>query len=124
MRMGARSRRGSSDNLIFLEKGNHVPNTPNDPLFGTSQEPIAAARKGAAVVPSDNNNLSNVTSSLIVTIGTGGTGMTVIYADGTEQTPVLVPLAPGTTIQLFMQVKRVMATGTALGTGGGIVAQW
>lgn len=97
--------------------------TAIDPFFATNVEPITAARKGKAVTPSDTADLSNVTSGLIVTVGTGGTALAVIYADGSDQEAVTIPLAPGTH-QLNIQVRRVLMTGTALGTGGGVVAQW
>lgn len=100
-----------------------MPKTAHDPFFATNVEPLTAARNGAAVTPSDTADLVQVTSSLIVTIGTGGTGITVIYANGSDQQPVTIPLAVGTW-QLQLQVRRVTATGTALGTGGGIVALW
>jgi hypothetical protein len=98
--------------------------TAIDPLFGTSRDPISAARKAAVVTPSDTVDLANVTSSLIVTIGSGGTGIAVIFANSlTDVEAVTIPLAPGT-YQLQVQVRRVMATGTALGTGGGVTALW
>jgi hypothetical protein len=98
--------------------------TAKDPLFGTTTEPVSAARMGVAVTPSDTTDLAQVTSSLIVTIGTGGTGITVLYANQPlDSNPVTIPLAVGT-YQLQMQVRRIMASGTSLGTGGGIVAQW
>jgi hypothetical protein len=94
-----------------------------DPLFGTTTEPLTAARSGAAVTPNDTQDLAQVTSSLIVTIGAGGAGITVIYANGSDQQAVTIPMAPGT-YQLSAQIRRVMATGTSLGTGGGVTAQW
>lgn len=98
--------------------------TAKDPFFGTNSEPISAARNGVAVTLSDTSDLSFVTSSLIVTIGTGGSAIAVLYANmALDSAPVTIPLVPGT-YQLQMQVRRVMATGTSLGTGGGIVAQW
>jgi hypothetical protein len=100
-----------------------MPKTAKDPFFGTTVEPISAARQGAAVTPSDTTDLAQVTSSLIVTVGTGGTGIAVIFANGSDQQAVTIPLAPGS-YQLSAQVRRVMATGTALGTGGGVVALW
>jgi len=100
-----------------------MPKTATDPFFATNAEPLTAGRNGVAVTPSDNNDLANVTSSLIVTIGAGGTGIAVIYANASDQQPVTISLSVGT-YQLNMQVRRVMATGTALGTGGAIVAQW
>ena len=98
--------------------------TATDPFFATNAEPVTAGRKGAVVTPSDTADLPYVTSSLIVTTGAGATGIAVIFADGTDQQPVTIPLAPSNTIQLNMQVRRVMATNTALGTGGGVVACW
>jgi hypothetical protein len=98
--------------------------TASDPLFGTTVEPIEAARRGAVVTPSDTTDLTNVTSTLIVTIGSGGTGITVLFANSaTDIDTVLIMLGPGT-YQLNLQVRRVMATGTTLGTGGGVVALW
>lgn len=97
--------------------------TANDPFFGTTTEPITAARNAATVTPSDTQDLGFVTSSLIVTIGTGGTGIAVIPAGNQSDIPVTIPLAPGS-YQLQMQVRRVMATNTALGTGGAVIALW
>ncbi len=98
-----------------------------DPLKGTNNDPLMSGRHGAAVTPSDTNDLPHVTSSLIVAVGTGGTGITVVYADdgdgnAANQT-TFIPLTPGT-YQLYVQVRRVMATGTTLGTGGGVSASW
>ncbi|SHG91046.1 spike base protein, RCAP_Rcc01079 family [Bradyrhizobium erythrophlei] len=100
-----------------------MPKTAKDPLSGTTVEPIMAARNGAVVTPSDTEDLLNVTAGLIVTIGSGGTGIAVIFANGSDQQAVDIPLAVGT-YQFNMQVRRVMATGTVLGTGGGVVALW
>lgn len=98
--------------------------TAADPFFGTNVEPITAARRGAAVTPSDTEDLTHVTSSLIVTIGSGGTGIAVIFANSqTDAETVPISLAPGT-YQLNMQVRRVMSTGSTLGTGGGVTAFW
>jgi hypothetical protein len=98
--------------------------TAADPFFATNQEPITAARRGAAVTPNDTADLAQVTSSLIVTIGSGGTGITVIYANAqTDTETVFIPIAVGT-YQVNMQIRRVMATGTTLGTGGGVTALW
>lgn len=98
--------------------------TAVDPFFATNREPLAAARHGLAVTPSDTTDLPNVTSSLIVTIGAGGTGIAVIYANSlTDVETVTIPLAVGT-YQLSMQVRRIMATGTVLGTGGAVTALW
>jgi hypothetical protein len=101
-----------------------MPKTATDPFFATNIEPIEAARRGLAVTPSDTADLPSVTSSLIVTIGAGGTGITVIYAaSATDVETVTIPLSVGT-YQINAQVRRIMATNTALGTGGGVVAQW
>jgi hypothetical protein len=98
--------------------------TAADALMGTNIEPLAAARRGLTVAPSDTADLPNVTSSLIVTIGSGGTGITVLFANSlTDVDTVSIVLAPGT-YQLNLQVRRVMVTGTALGTGGGVTALW
>lgn len=98
--------------------------TAKDPFFGTTTEPVSAGRIGAAVTPNDTTDLAQVTSSLIVTIGSGGTGIAVLYANQPlDSSPVTIPLAVGTW-QIQMQVRRVLATGTSLGTGGGVVAQW
>ena len=98
--------------------------TAKDPFVATNNEPVSAGRMGAVVAPSDTADLAQVTSSLIVTIGSGGTGIAVLYAnEPRDSAPVTIPLTPGT-YQLQMQVRRVMATGTSLGTGGGVVAQW
>ncbi len=101
-----------------------MPKTALDPFFATNAEPLTAARKGAAVTPNDTADLAQVTSSLIVATGAGATGITVIFADGSDQQPVTIPLVPNDNVQLNLQVRRVMATGTALGTGGGVVALW
>lgn len=90
-----------------------------DPYFGLS----TGGRSLAAVTPSDTSDLPVVSTSLIVTIGSGGTGITVIAANAPDTAPVNVPLAVGTH-KLPLQVRRIMATGTALGTGGGVVALW
>jgi hypothetical protein len=100
-----------------------MPQSALDPYFATNSEPISAARKGAAVTPNDNADLAQVTSSLIVTIGSGGTGVAVIFANGSDQQAVTIPLTPGT-YQLNMQARRVMATNTNVGTGGGVTALW
>ena len=100
-----------------------MPKTALDPHFATTIEPITAARNAAAVSPSDTTDLAHVTSSLIVTIGSSGTGIAVIFANGADSQPVTIPLAPGS-YQFNMQVRRVMATGTTLGTGGGVTALW
>src|ERR1700726_104382 len=101
-----------------------MPKTANDAFFATNQEPIVAARRGLAVTPSDTVDLPNVTSSLIVVIGTGGTGITVIFANSaTDTDTVLIALGPGS-YQLNLQIRRVMNTGTTLGTGGGVTALW
>jgi hypothetical protein len=97
--------------------------TALDPFFATTTEPITAARNGAAVTPNDTQDLAQVTSSLIVTIGSGGTGVAVIFANGADSQAVTIPLAPGA-YQFNMQVRRVLATGTSLGTGGGVTALW
>lgn len=98
--------------------------TALDPFAGTTVEPVSAGRMGIAVTPSDTVDLANVTSSLIVTIGSGGSSIAVLYANQPlDSRPVTIPLAAGTW-QLQMQVRRIMATGTSLGTGGGVVAQW
>ncbi|MET4483028.1 hypothetical protein [Bradyrhizobium sp. F1.13.3] len=98
--------------------------TAIDPFFGTNNEPISAPRKGAVVTPSDSADLPFVTSKLIVTLGAGGTGIVVIFANGSDQQPVTIPLTAGQTYILEMQVRRVLATGTVLGTSGGVVALW
>jgi len=100
-----------------------MPKTALDPFFATNAEPLTAARKGAAVTPSDTQDLPYVTSALIVTIGTNGTGIAVLMADAPDTAPITIPLVPGT-YKLEIQVRRVMANGTALGTGGGVVALW
>jgi hypothetical protein len=97
--------------------------TASDPLFGTTIEPLTAARKGVAVTPNDNADLTAGTSSLIGTAGSGGTGIAVLFPDALDSAPVIIPLAPGS-YRLPLQVRRVMSTGTVLGTGGGVVATW
>jgi hypothetical protein len=98
--------------------------TALDPLFGTNIEPIEAARRGQVVTPSDTVDLPHVTSTLIVVIGTGGTGITVLFANSaTDVETVFIALGVGT-YQINLQVRRVMATGTSLGTGGAVTALW
>lgn len=101
-----------------------MPKTAADAFFATNQEPLVAARKGQAVTPNDTTDLPNVTSSLIVVIGTGGTGINVIFANSqTDVETVFIALGVGT-YQLNLQVRRVMTTGTVLGTGGAVTALW
>jgi hypothetical protein len=100
-----------------------MPKTAIDPFFATTQDPITAARQGAAVTPSDTADLAQVTSSVIVTIGSGGTGVAVIFANGADSQVVTIPLAPGS-YQFNAQIRRVMMTNTNLGTGGGVTALW
>jgi hypothetical protein len=98
--------------------------TAIDPFQSTTVEPVFAARNAVVVTPSDTADLARVTSGLIVTIGSGGTGIAVIFANDGDQNAVTIPLAVGS-YQFNMQVRRVMATGTNLGTsGGGVVALW
>lgn len=98
--------------------------TAKDPFVATNNEPVSAGRMGATVAPNDTTDLPQVTSSLMVTVGTGGSSIAVIYAaEPRDSAPVTIPLGVGTW-QLMMQVRRVMATGTSLGAGGGVVAQW
>jgi hypothetical protein len=98
--------------------------TAADALMGTNIEPVEAARRGLAVTPNDTADLPSVTSSLIVVIGSGGTGVTVIFANSqTDTDTVFIALGVGT-YQFNMQVRRIMATGTSLGTGGGVTALW
>lgn len=98
--------------------------TAVDPFFATNKEPLIAARRGLAVTPSDTTDLPQVTSSLIVTIGAGGTGINVIFANSqTDTDTVFIALVPGT-YQLNLQVRRIMATGTVLGTSGAVTALW
>ena len=99
-----------------------MPKTARDPFFATLMGPDVIAGRHAAVVTADpNNDLPAVTRSLIVTIGSGGTGLTVILADDADSQPVTIPLALGT-FQLNIQARRVSAA--TLGTGGAIVATW
>ena len=101
-----------------------MPKTALDPFFATSVEPVAAARYGKAVAPSDSTDLPQVSSSLVITIGSGGTGITVLFANaGVDTDTCFIPLAPGS-YQFSAQIRRVMATGTNLGSGGGVTALW
>jgi hypothetical protein len=100
-----------------------MPKTAVDPFFATSAEPIFAARTAKVITPDNNNDVAHVTSALLITIGTGGTGITVIFANGSDQDAVTIPLAVGT-YQLNAQIRRVLVTGTNLGTGGSVVAMW
>lgn len=102
-----------------------MPKTAIDPLFATQRDPASAGRHGKVVTPNDTNDLTNVSSSLILTTGSSATGVTVIFADDADSQTTLIPLPSGITVQLLMQVRRVMATGTNLGTGtSGVVASW
>jgi len=99
-----------------------MPKTARDPFFATVMTPDVIAGRHATVVTADpNNDLPAVTRSLIVTIGSGGTGITVIMADDADSQPVTIPLGLGT-FQLYLQVRRV--TAATLGTGGAVVAMW
>ena len=101
-----------------------MPKTASDPFLATTNGPITAARKAAVVTPNNTTDLGNVSSSLIVTIGTGGTGITVLFANSqTDTETVFIALGVGT-YQLNMQVRRIMSTGTSLGTNGGVTALW
>jgi hypothetical protein len=94
--------------------------TASDPYFGLA----TGGRNFEAVTPSDTSDLPVVTTWLIVTIGSGGTGITVLSANAqSDIAPVTIPLAVGTHT-LNLQVRRIMATGTSLGTGGGVTALW
>jgi hypothetical protein len=93
--------------------------TASDPYFGMN----TGGRLFAAVTPNDNADLAVVSTWLIVTIGTGGTGINVIGANASDNGAVFVPLAVGTH-RLDLQVRRVMATSTNVGTGGGVTALW
>lgn len=93
--------------------------TAQDPYFGLA----TGGRSIAAVTPSDTTDLATVSTLLIVTIGSGGTGIAVIPANAQTDIAVTIPLAVGT-YKLPIQVRRVMATGTSLGTGGGVTALW
>jgi hypothetical protein len=94
-----------------------MPKTASDPYFGLA----TGGRNFAAVTPSDTADLAVVSTWLIVTIGSGGTGIAVLSPNAPDTAPVTIPLAVGT-YKLPLQVRRVMATGTSLGTGGGVVA--
>lgn len=96
-----------------------MPKTALDPFFATNAEPLSSARKGAVVTPDPLNDLSNVTSSLLVTAAAAGT-LTVIMANDTDQQTVIIPVAIGTW-KLEIQVRRVTATSLAAGS---IVAFW
>jgi|GEM_PF-2812741 len=98
--------------------------TANDPLFATQRDPASAGRHGKVVSPSDTQDLANVTSSIIVTTGANATGIAVIFADDADSQITTIALPAGVTVQLLMQVRRVMNTGTALGTGGAAIATW
>ena len=93
--------------------------TATDPYFGLA----TGGRSFATITPSDNTDLPVVSTSLIVTIGSGGTGIAAIPANAPDTGAVTIPLAAGT-YRLPIQVRRVMATGTNLGTGGGVTALW
>jgi len=100
-----------------------MPKAAVDPFFATNNEPISAARKAAVVTPSDTTDLAQVTSSLIVTVGTDGSSIAVLFANAADSGSVTIPLAPGS-YQFNAQIRRVMATGTALGALGGVIALW
>jgi hypothetical protein len=111
-----------------------MPKTAIDPFFALNQDLSAPARfggagatgaPGAGQVPiSDTQDLPNVTKMLIVTVGTGGTGIAVLFPNDLDSSPVTIPLAAGATYVLPLQVRRIMNTNTALGTNGGVVAAW
>ncbi|MCD9110271.1 spike base protein, RCAP_Rcc01079 family [Bradyrhizobium japonicum] len=102
-----------------------MPKTANDPLFATQRDPASSGRHAKVVTPSDTIDLSDVTSNLIITTGTGATGIAVIFADDADSAPVTIPLPVGVCIQLQMQARRIMANGTNLGAApNGIVATW
>lgn len=49
----------------------------------------------------------------------------MVFADDADQQTTLIPLPSGITLQIYAQVRRVMSTGTNLGTGtSGVVATW
>jgi hypothetical protein len=96
-----------------------VTKTASDPYFGLAM----GGRNFAAVTPSDTADISVVSTWLIVTIGSGGTGIAVLSPNAPDTAPVAIPLAVGTW-KLPLQIRRLMATNTALGTGGGVTALW
>lgn len=102
-----------------------MPKTATDPLFATQRDPASAGRHATVVTPSNTNDLSNVSSSLIITTGASASGIAVVFADDADSQITTIPLPSGITVQLLMQVRRVMSTGTNLGTGNsGVVATW
>jgi hypothetical protein len=100
-----------------------MPKTANDPFFGTSAEPNFGGRRAFIATPSDTTDFPNVVKQLLVNIGATGTGIAIILADDPDYSPITITLPVGF-YQFAFQVRRLMATGTALGTGGQVTAIW
>jgi fructose-1,6-bisphosphatase len=81
--------------------------------FFTSQLNSGAARKAAAVTPSDTLDLPNFAVRGLF-VGTAQTSLTIDPVDGVGNV-ALGAIAAGTVIPI--QVRRVRATGTSPGTG-------
>jgi hypothetical protein len=94
-----------------------MPKTAKDPLFGTSVEPVTAARHAQAVTAS-NSDLPSVTASLLITVTTAGS-ITVLMANDLDNNPVVLPFSVGT-YQINIQVRAV----TVIGAGITVVAMW
>lgn len=91
--------------------------TALDPYFGTTSEPVTAARHAEAVLPSDSADLTKVTSALYI----GGAGdVALILANDPDSGAVTFKVVPAGTI-LYVQCRRVMNTNTSATS---IVALW
>ena len=94
-----------------------MPKSAIDPFFATNQEPVTAGRK-AQVVTASATDLPQVTSSLLVTVTSGG-NITVLMANDLDTNPITIPLAVGT-YQINIQVRAV----TVIGAGITVIALW
>lgn len=80
-------------------------------------------QNAAVITPSDTAVLSPMPWALLIVGGAGATTLKVDTAGG--QIGVNIPLASGAqNIILPLMVTKVYATGTSLGTGGGLMGLW
>lgn len=79
-------------------------------------------QNAAVITPSDTAVLSPIAWALYIDAGSGATTIKVDMLGG--QVGVIFPLNASQAIILPVMVTRVYATGTALGTNGGVVALW
>jgi hypothetical protein len=94
-----------------------LPKTAVDPFFGTTNEPVTAARHAESVAPSDVADLKHVTSAIYV--GVAG-DLALIMANDPDFAPVVFKAVPAGTV-LQVQARRVMNTNTS---ATNIVALW